>query len=90
MAKGQKAEFDVTIIDGAIRVAQNERTMTIRVCINDFDEEDDDTDAIVYLDDITGWDPPHDKDKFEIDDLQKLLQAIENAFAQHGLGVMFD
>jgi hypothetical protein len=90
MSKPKGAEFEIVIIEGAIRVTHAERTMTVRCCVNDFDEEDDDTDVIVYLDDIQGWDPPHDKDKFEIDDLQKLLEAIEVTFAHHGLGVVFD
>lgn len=90
MSKEKAPEYDVVVIDGAIRVTHRERTMTVRCCINDFDEEDDDTDAIIYLDDISGWDPPHEKDAFEIEDLQKLLQAIELAFARHGMGVMFD
>jgi len=90
MSKGEKPGFEVVILDGAVRIKYAERTMTVRCCINDFDEEDDDTDVIVYLDDIKGWDAPHEADAFEIEDLQKLLQAIENAFAQHGLDVMFD
>jgi len=90
MPKGEKVECEVVLLDGALRVTYGERSMTIRCCVNDFDEEDDDTDVIIYLDDITMWDPPHEKDKFEIDDLQQLLQAIERAFARHGLGVVFD
>jgi hypothetical protein len=90
MAKGERPEYEVVLLERGLRVTQAERTMTIRCCVNDFDEEDDDTDVIVYLDDITGWDPPHDHDTFEIEDLQKLLQAIESACARHGLGVTFD
>jgi hypothetical protein len=90
MSKGEKPEYEVVVLDGAIRVTHHDKTMTVRCCINDFDEEDDDTDAIVYLDDIRGWDAPHEDAAFEIEDLQKLLQAIEEAFARHGLGVMFD
>jgi|GEM_PF-2907453 len=90
MSKAKDADFEVVIIEGAIRVTHRERTMTIRCCVNDFDEEDDDTDVIVYLDDIRGWDAPHDKDPFEIDDLHQLLQAIEVIFAREGLGVVFD
>jgi hypothetical protein len=63
MSKAKDADFEVVIIEGAIRVTHRERTMTIRCCVNDFDEEDDDTDVIVYLDDIRGWDAPHDKDR---------------------------
>lgn len=90
MSKTEKADFAVVIVEGAIRITHGHRTMTVRCCVNDFDEEDDDTDVIVYLDDITGWDAPHDKDPFEIDDLHQLLQAIEVVFAREGLGVVFD
>ncbi len=55
MSKTEKADFAVVIIEGAIRITHGKRTMTVRCCVNDFDEEDDDTDVIVYLDDITGW-----------------------------------
>jgi hypothetical protein len=90
MAKAQQSEYEVVLLEGALRITYAERTMTVRCCVNDFDEEDDDTDVIVYLDDIRGWDSPHENDAFEIEDLQKLLQAIEGAFARHGMGVMFD
>jgi hypothetical protein len=90
MSEPEGPDFEIVIIEGAVRVKRGERSMTIRCCVNDFDEEDDDTDVIVYLDDITGWDPPHEKDPFEIDDLHQLLEAIEIALGREGLGVEFD
>lgn len=84
-----RAKIDVEMTEGAIRVRHSGRTLTIRAEAPD-EESGDDTDFVVRLDEIEHWDAPdHDKE-IDIVELQKILEAVEQELAKHGLTVDFD
>ncbi len=51
---------------------------------------EDQADFIVDLDSIFSWDAPHDEIEIEVEELQKIVQAIEEEFEKLGLVVEFD
>jgi len=81
--------IDVEITEGAIRVCSRERVLTIVATTPPADLEED-ADFYIELDDIEFWDAPHDETAIEIDELQKILEAIEEQVEKHGLSVVFD
>ena len=81
--------IDVEITEGAIRVRSGARVLTIAVVPPPADLEDD-ADFYIEMDEIESWDPPHEETAIEIDELQKILEAIEEQVAKHGLSVVFD
>jgi len=81
--------IDVEITEGAIRVRSHECVLTIVVTPPPADLEED-ADFYIELDEIEFWEPPHDETAIEIDELQKILEAIEEQVEKHGLSVVFD
>lgn len=81
--------IEVEVTEGAIRVRQGGRTLTIPAAPPDA-ESDEDADFIVRLDDIEHWDAPDDDAPIDIEDLQKILDAVEKQLEKHGLSVDFD
>jgi hypothetical protein len=83
------SKIDVEITEGAIRVRSLERVLTI-VPTPPPADLDEDVDFYIELDEIECWDPPHDEAAIEIDELQKILEAIEEQVEKHGLSVVFE
>ncbi len=85
--RGQAIEVEIT--EGAIRVRCADKALTISNMPPpaDFDE---DADFFVRLDEIEHWDAPHDDTIIEIEELQRILEAIEDQVERHGLIVVFD
>ncbi len=81
--------IDVEITEGAIRVRSHERVLTI-VTTPPPADLDEDADFFIELDEIEYWDPPHDETAIDIDELQKILEAIEEQVEKHGLSVVFE
>ena len=81
--------IDVEVIDGAIRVRQGGRTLTIATAPPD-PGSGDAVDLLVHLDSIACWDAPHDGIAIEIGTLQKILEAVEGRLDHLGLGVDFE
>jgi hypothetical protein len=87
---GRRANaIEVDMTEGAIRVRQSGRTLTIPIAPPDQDSPDD-ADFLVRLDDIESWDAPDDETPIEIEELQRILDAIESQLDRQGLVVDFD
>lgn len=87
---GRRANaIEVDVTEGAIRVRQRGRTLTIPIAPPDQDSPDD-ADFLVRLDDIERWDAPDDETPIEIEELQRILDAIESQLDRQGLVVDFD
>jgi hypothetical protein len=84
-----RPKFKVELTEGAIRVHKGAFTLTIHAEAPDA-ESGEDTDFVVRLDEIDFWDAPDDDQEVDIEDLQKILDAVEDALAKHGLTVDFD
>jgi hypothetical protein len=81
--------FDVDITEGAIRVRSGGRTLTLHnePPPADLDEE---ADFLIRLDEIEHWDAPHGDQSIEVEELQKILEAIEDKLESSGLSVIFE
>ena len=87
---GRRASaIEVEVTEGAIRVRQSGRTLTIPIAPPDVDSPED-ADFLVRLDDIESWDAPDDETPIDIEALQKILDAIEDQLDRQGLVVDFD
>jgi hypothetical protein len=89
MAKRRGAEPQITLTEGSIRVLWGEKVLTIANAPGLPDAKDQ-ADFIVDLDAILSWDAPHDANAIEVEDLQKIVQAIEAQFERLGLVVAFE
>lgn len=85
----RRQSISVAITEGAIRVTEGEKTLTLRPHHAPLNQERA-PDFILSLDDIEHWDAPHDDDLIEIEDLQRIVQAIEAECDSRGLDVEFD
>ncbi|HUO55029.1 MAG TPA: Imm74 family immunity protein [Rhodoblastus sp.] len=85
--RGDRPEVELT--EGAIRVVWRGRTRTILPGAAPPGSEEA-ADFIVALDDIVCWDPPDDETEIEMDELQKILEAIDEAFDRLGLEVAYE
>ena len=81
--------YEVEVTEGAIRVRRAGRTLTIPAAAPDAESEED-ADFVVRLDDLDHWDPPDDETLIEIEELHKILDAVEKQLEKHGLSVDFD
>jgi len=87
---GRRASaIEVEVTEGAIRVRQSGRMLTIPIAPPD-DDSPEDADFLVRLDDIESWDAPDDETPIEIEELQQILDAIEAQLDRLGLRVDFD
>jgi hypothetical protein len=85
--RGDRPEVELT--EGAIRVVWRGRTRTILPVAAPPNSEEA-ADFIVALDDIVCWDPPDDETEIQMDELQKILEAIDEAFDRLGLEVAYE
>ena len=79
----------VEITEGAIRVTSRGRSLTLRTAASPPDAEDA-PDFLIQLDDIEFWDAPDASEEIAIEDLQRILDAIEAECDNHGLSVEFE
>lgn len=84
-----RAKIKVEMTEGAIRVRQDSRTLTIHAEAPDA-ESGEETDFVVRLDEIDHWDAPDQDKEIDIVELQQILDAVEKELAKHGLTVDFD
>ncbi len=78
----------VELTEGAIRVVFGGRMRTILPSPLPPDVEEG-ADFVVDLDDLVCWDPPHDETEIGMRELQKILEAIDEAFDRLGLCVVY-
>ncbi|MBM3552230.1 MAG: hypothetical protein FJX45_10770 [Alphaproteobacteria bacterium] len=81
--------YQVEVTEGAIRVSRGGKTLTIPAAPPD-SESHEDADFVIRLDDLDHWDPPHDETPINIEELHKILDAVEQQLEKHGLSVDFD
>ena len=81
--------YQVEVTEGAIRVRRAGKTLTIPAAPPDA-ESDEDADFVVRLDDLDHWDAPDDEAPIEVEELQKILDAVEKQLEKHGLRVDFE
>jgi Immunity protein 74 len=87
MGRSRFLEVDVT--EGAIRVRQGSRVLTITPTPPPPDA-DEAPDFIIHLDDIETWDAPANEVEIEVAELQMILRAVEEECERHGLSVEFE
>ena len=88
-ARRGRGRFSVALTEGAFRVTHGKKVLTIFPS-PDLPEAETPADFVVSLDEILTWDPPHQDSEIEIDDLQKIVEAIADECEKHGLVVEFD
>ncbi|AZG78107.1 hypothetical protein IYX23_15900 [Methylocystis sp. L43] len=81
--------YQVEVTEGAIRVRRAGKTLTIPAAPPDGESEED-ADFIVRLDDLEHWDAPDDETPIGIEELQKILDAVEKQLEKHGLSADFE
>jgi len=89
MTKRRGAEPQITLTEGAIRVHWGERLLTIMPAPS-LPNPEDPVDFIVDLDSVLTWDAPNEEIEIEVEELQKIVEAIEAEFEKLGLVVEFD
>lgn len=87
MARREK--FQIEFTEGAIRVVSGDKLLTLTPVRPPMNQESA-PDFIVALDDIEHWDAPHDETLIEIEELQRITRAIEEACDERGLSVEFE
>ena len=85
----RRERFVVEITEGAIRVAAGGKLLTLTPVRPPLNQEAT-PDFILALDDIEHWDPPHDEEPIEIEELQRITRAVEDECDRRGLSVEFD
>jgi hypothetical protein len=85
--RGDKPEVELT--EGAIRVIWRGRIRTILPSPPPPNAEET-ADFIVNLDDLMCWDEPHDESEIAMNELQKILEAIDDTFDRLGLSVVYE
>ncbi len=88
-ARRSKARLSVELTEGAIRVHFGKRSLTIYSGSN-LPGAEVPADFVVRLDDILSWDPPHETIEIAIEELQRIVAAIEAECDRRGLVVEFD
>jgi hypothetical protein len=88
-ARRSKAQFSVELTEGAIRVYCGKRSLTIYGG-PDLPEAEAPPDFVIRLDEILTWNPPHESEEVGIEDLQKIVAAIEAECERRGLVVEFE
>lgn len=81
--------YQVEVTEGAIRVSRGGKTLTIPAAPPD-SESHEDADFVIRLDDLDHWDPPDDDALIDVEELHKILDAVEQQLEKHGLSVDFD
>jgi hypothetical protein len=89
MARKRGDRPEVALTEGAIRVSWKGKVRTILPSPKPPDSEDE-ADFFVDLDDIVCWDAPDDEIEIEMHELQRILEAIDEAFDRMGLVVAYD
>jgi hypothetical protein len=81
--------LDVDLTEGAIRVRQGSRVLTITPTPPP-PNAGDAPDFIIHLDDIETWDAPDNEVEIEVAELQMILHAVEAECERHGLSIEFE
>ncbi len=88
MAK-RGAAIEVEMGDGVFRLRVSGRTLTIPFAAAP-EEAEDEADLLVSLDEIEHWDAPDDEAEIELEELGRILEAIERECDKRRLVVAFE
>jgi hypothetical protein len=88
-ARRGRAQFTVILTEGAFRITHGMKVVTIFPAPN-LPGAETPADFVIRLDEILFWDPPHQDSEIEIDDLQKIVEAIGDECERRGLVVEFE
>ena len=88
-ARRGRGRFTVILTEGAIRVTHGKKVLTIFPA-PDLPGAETPADFIIHLDEILTWDQPHQDSEIEIEDLQKIVEAISDECEKRGLVVAFE
>jgi hypothetical protein len=80
--------IDVEMKDDALVLLSKGRRLTVANAASEDGEED--ADFLVRLDAIQSWDPPDDGTEIDLEELRKILEAIENFAEKGGFDIAFD
>lgn len=89
MAKKRADKPLVELTEGAIRISWRGHLRTILAAAPPPDHEEN-ADFFVLLDDLVCWDPPDDDVEIEMEELQRILEAIDEHFDKLGLQVAYE
>ena len=82
------AAIEIEWADDLLKLRSKGRVLTIANAAQAGDE--DDAEFLVLLDDLQCWDAPDEATAIEIEELQKILEAIEDFGEKRGLAVSFE
>jgi hypothetical protein len=88
-ASARRAPLHVALTEGAFRVTSGRKILTIFPAPDLLGAEEP-ADFVVRLDEILMWDAPHQDCEVEIEDLQKIVEAIGEECERRGLVVAFE
>ncbi|MGB8276819.1 MAG: Imm74 family immunity protein [Methylovirgula sp.] len=88
-ARRGRARLTVALTEAAFRVTYGKKTLTIFPA-PDLPEAETPADFVIRLDELLTWDPPHQDCEIEIEDLQKIVEAISEECERRGLVVEFE
>ena len=78
--------IDIAMTAQALRVGWRARTLTIVNAAR----PGDDSNFVVRLDEIEAWDAPNDDEAVEIEELQRICEAIEDYAESEGVNLAFE
>jgi hypothetical protein len=81
--------MEVEVGEAVFRVSLSGRRLTIPFAAAS-DEAEDEADLVVNLDEIEHWDPPDEERLVELEELGKILEAIERECDKRRLVVAFE
>lgn len=88
-ARRGRARLTVALTEGAFRVTYGKKVLTIFPA-PDLPEAETPADFVIRLDELLTWDPPDQDSEIEIEDLQKIVEAISEECERRGLVVEFE
>jgi len=88
-ARRNRARLSVALTEGAFRVTYGKKVVTI-FPTPDLLEAETPADFVIRLDEILTWDAPHQEIEIEIEELQKIVEAISDECDRMGLSVEFE
>ncbi|HXY58906.1 MAG TPA: Imm74 family immunity protein [Methylocystis sp.] len=85
----RRAAIEIELVGDALRLHSKGRALTIANAAQSEDQEEE-AEFLVLLDEIEFWDAPDDSTPIEIEELPKILDAIEDFAEAHGFSIAFE
>lgn len=88
-ARRGRGRVSIALTEGAFRVTSGKKTLTIYP-MTDLPGAESPADFVIRLDEILVWDSPNQDCEIEIEELQKIVEAIGEECERLGLVVAFE